>query len=418
MDQHEKALLHSIENATLEVNTLRSQLERAEKRLEYAQSELALIRSIKTTNVETMDRGTKRKFDEKQHKDLISLMCKSANPYPLNFQKSYYISSQHDKKLRSLALCPVNDKFFATSAMDGIVNLWEVISSGEEVNLNSSTNCLTPEQCRWPEDIAWHPDGDRIFSVYNANSLDSQISIMYLSRVGEDPEEMNDINFLEHKPHTKGIINNISFMPWENACFVTGGSDHVVILWSENDEDDWRPKTLHKNLHVSTVMGVAGMQQKQIVLSVGKDKRIVGYDACAEREDFTHMIDSRCLSVIPNPCDYNLFMVQAGASEKQLRLFDIRTKQKELHTFGWAQAITLEARTNLITQAWSPNGMYITSGSSYEMIHIFDIRCNGQNPSQSFQAHDKGISKVSWLQSLPLLISMSPDNNIGLHKLV
>ncbi|KAE9602714.1 putative transcription factor WD40-like family [Lupinus albus] len=165
-------------------------------------------------------------------------------------------------------------------------------------------------------------------------------------------------------------------------------------------------------------MGVAGMQQKQIVLSVGKDKRIVGYDACAESEDFTHIIDSRCLSVIPNPCDYNLFMVQAGASEKQLRLCDIRTKQKEVHTFGWTQAITLEARTNLITQAWSSNGMYITSGSSYEMIHIFDIRCNGQNPSQSLQAHQKGISKVSWLQSLPLLISISSDNNIGFHKFV
>ena len=120
------------------------------------------------------------------------------------------------------------------------------------------------------------------------------------------------VKFLEDKPHVKGIINGIVFMPWENTCFVTGGSDHAVILWSEQDDEKWKPKALHRNLHSSAVMGVAGMQQKQMVLSVGADRRIFGYDVRVGRADFKHQVDSKCMSVLPNPSDFNLFMVQTG----------------------------------------------------------------------------------------------------------
>lgn len=117
---------------------------------------------------------------------------------------------------------------------------------------------------------------------------------------------------MEDKPHVKGIINGINFMPWENACFVTGGCDHAVILWDEKDDNVWKPKALHRNFHSSAVMGVAGMEQKKIVLSVGADKRIIGFDAHVGRADFKHQIDSKCMSVLPNPRDFNLFMVHAG----------------------------------------------------------------------------------------------------------
>lgn len=102
-------------------------------------------------------------------------------------------------------------------------------------------------------------------------------------------------------------------MPWEDVCFITGGSDHAVVLWNEKGADNvWKPKTLHRNMHSSAVMGVAGMQQKQIVLSAGADRRIIGFDVNVGRADFKHQIESKCMSIIPNPCDFNLFMVQAG----------------------------------------------------------------------------------------------------------
>lgn len=102
-------------------------------------------------------------------------------------------------------------------------------------------------------------------------------------------------------------------MPWEDTCFVTAGSDHAVVLWTENDGiKDWNHKTLHRNQHTSAVMGVAGLQHKKVVLSAGADKRITGFDVGAGRADYKHQIDSKCLSIVPNPCDYNLYMIQTG----------------------------------------------------------------------------------------------------------
>lgn len=103
------------------------------------------------------------------------------------------------------------------------------------------------------------------------------------------------------------------FMPWEDNCFATGGSDHAVVFWSEKERDNsWKPKVLHKSVHSSAVMGVAGMRPKKIIMSAGADKRIIGFDLVAEKVEYKHQIESKCMSVIPNPCDLNLFMVQTG----------------------------------------------------------------------------------------------------------
>ncbi|TKY60525.1 hypothetical protein E2542_SST17624 [Spatholobus suberectus] len=118
-------------------------------------------------------------------------------------------------------------------------------------------------------------------------------------------------------------------------------------------------------------MGVAGMQQKQIVLSVGKDENfgVMGTKGVFGLMENNGMegdeMDGRNIPLTP---------------ERQLRLFDIRSKGTELHAFGWKQESS-ESQSALINQAWSPNGLYITSGSADPMIHIFDIRYNGHKPS-------------------------------------
>lgn len=100
---------------------------------------------------------------------------------------------------------------------------------------------------------------------------------------------------------------------------------------------------------------------------------------------------------------------------KQLTLFDMRLRQTELHAFGWKQE-TSESQSALINQAWSPDGLYLSSGSADPVIHIFDIRYNASRPSQSVKAHQKRVFKAVWHQSLPLLTSISSDLNIGLHR--
>ncbi|KAL5707911.1 hypothetical protein ACHQM5_018760 [Ranunculus cassubicifolius] len=357
-------------------------------------------------------KGRKRKLEEKEHTELIPLIRSESSPHMIRSLPGLHISSQHKRKLRSLALCPSNDQLFVTSSLDGIVNLWQVQGKGSGASVLSSTDCVSKLR-RWPEDITFHPDGDRLFSVYTADGGDSQVSMLDLNTT----QKGKRVTYLEDTPHVKGIINNIVFMPWDDLCFATGGSDHAVILWKEKDvQNSWKYKPLHRNLHSSAVIGVAGLQQKHIVLSAGADKRIVGFDVVAGRADFKHQIECKCMSVLPNPSDFNLFMVQTGAHERQLRLFDIRLRQTEIHAFGWKQESS-ESQSALINQAWSPDGLYITSGSADPIIHIFDIRYNSHKPSQSIKAHNKRVFKAVWLSSLPLLVSISSDLNIGLHKI-
>ncbi|GMI76661.1 hypothetical protein like AT5G50970 [Hibiscus trionum] len=357
--------------------------------------------------VEIKDRGTKRKSEQKE---LVTLVESRSSPTLIGPYSSNIIPSQHKRKLRGLSVCPVNDQLFVTSALDGLVNLWKIQGRGSSASLLSSTLCVSPGARRWPEDIAWHPHRNSLFSVYAVDAGDSQISVLNLNKKGRP-----HVTYLEEKPHVKGIINSIAFMPWEDTCFGTGGSDHAVVLWSERDENVWNPKTLHRNLHSSAVMGVAGLQQKKIVLSAGADKRIIGFDVNTGRADFKHQMESKCMSVLPNPCDYNLFMVQTGVHEKQIRLYDVRSMFTELHSFGWKQESS-ESHSALINQAWSPDGLYISSGSADPVIHIFDIRYNACTQSQSIRAHQKRVFKAVWHNSLPLLISISSDLQIGLHK--
>lgn len=364
---------------------------------------------------ESQSKGTKRKFDQREHKDVIQMVRRSSSPHTINCHTSNHIPSQHKRKLRSLALCPTNDQLFVTSALDGLVNLWQIQARGDRSGASflSTADCASSKHRRWPEDITWHPHGGSLFTVYSADDGDSQIGILNLNK----GKEKKRVTFLEDKPHVKGIINNIVFMPWEELCFVTGGSDHAVVQWSDKHGDDsWKPKVLHRNMHSSAVMGVAGMQQKQMVVSVGADKRIIGFDLQTGRADYKHQIESKCMSVLPNPVDFNLFMVQTSTPQRQLRLFDIRLRRTELHEFGWKQESS-ESQSALINQAWSPDGFYLTSGSADPMIHIFDIRFNANKPSQSIRAHQKRVFKAAWHHSLPLLISISSDLNIGLHKI-
>ncbi|CAN4088676.1 unnamed protein product [Withania somnifera] len=362
---------------------------------------------------EIQPEGTKRKAEQKEHKELIPLIGSYSSASKLHCQTSNIIPSQHKRKMRTIVLCPTSDQLFASSALDGVVNLWQVQDRGSSANLLSSSDCLT-QKCRiWPEDVAWHPEGSSLFSVYHADDGDSQISILNLNKGKENMR----VTFLEEKPHDKGIINNIVFMPWEEGCFVTGGSDHAVVLWTDKDgEHSWKPEKLHSR-HSSAVMGVAGLQHKKVVMSAGADKRVFGFDLPAQRIGYKHLLESKCMSVLPNPRDLNLFMIQTGTLEKQLRLFDFRSRQAEIQSFGWKQESS-DSHSALIKQAWSPDGLYITSGSVDPVIHIFDIRYNSCIPCLSIRAHHRRVFKAVWHHALPVLISISSDLNIGLHKIV
>ncbi|KAJ4748640.1 U5 small nuclear ribonucleoprotein 40 kDa protein [Rhynchospora pubera] len=346
--------------------------------------------------------------------DMVESVGTSTKVATLNFNSTNLISSQHKRKLRCLELCPTDDTVFATSGLDGAVNLWEVQEKLTSAKFMGSMDCLSPNKRRWPEDIAWHPDGRRMFAVHSADGDDSQVSSFSLRQLGHQKEAF----FLEEKAHQKGIINRITFMPWkgQRPCFVTCGCDHAVVLWKEGEnEGRWSQELLHRNQHSSSVMAAFGLQHKEAVLSVGADKRVVLFDLAAGRNEIKFQLNSKCLNALPSPCNSNLYLVQLGSPGQQLHLFDIREKPEELHVFGWEQE-TNESQSALINSSWSPDGWHISSGSNNPLIHIFDIRHSGKRPSQSLKAHSNRVFKAAWHSSLPLLISISSDLHIGMHN--
>lgn len=50
------------------------------------------------------------------------------------------------------------------------------------VSLLCAADSMSPKQRRWPEDMAWHPEGNSLFSVYSADGGDSQISVLNFNR--------------------------------------------------------------------------------------------------------------------------------------------------------------------------------------------------------------------------------------------
>ncbi|CAN6475341.1 unnamed protein product [Victoria cruziana] len=396
-----------VEHLTQRVSYFSKQLEETRRRLNEYQSKIACLRrnsnggELKSTadhgsaKVNSIDGVTDVHIDEsqsqvqnrsgsqflyledkqskispkgrKEDKDLFPVIRSLSAPCTIRIRPCTQISSHHKRKLRSLALNPVRDEI-VTSALDGTVKLWKLQSRGSRMSLLSSTDCLSA-MSKYPDDITWHPNGDSVFAVYNADDKDSQVSIINFNSSKE-----SRVSFLEEKPHYKGVINHIEFMPWRTVCFVTGGGDCSIYLWNEKDRRNiWKPKLLHRNIHLSAVMGFAGMPHKHMVVSSGADKQIIGFDVEGGKANFKHQMDSECMAVLPNSSDFNLLMVQTRRREKQLRLFDIRIRPTEIHAFGWKQE-SAEAQSALVSQAWSPDGMYITSGSPDPMIHIFDIR--------------------------------------------
>lgn len=101
---------------------------------------------------------------------------------------------------------------------------------------------------------------------------------------------------------------------------------------------------------------------------------------------------------------------------QQLRLFDIRVQRTELHSFGWKQQAG-DTQSGYISQSWSPDGLYCASGSTDPKIHVFDIRYNSSEPVQTLEAHQKRVFKAAWHPNLPLLLSISSDLFVGMHKI-
>lgn len=50
------------------------------------------------------------------------------------------------------------------------------------LNLSHAVDCMSPGSRRWPDDLAWHPLGEKLFAVYTADGGGPQVAIINTSK--------------------------------------------------------------------------------------------------------------------------------------------------------------------------------------------------------------------------------------------
>ena len=84
----------------------------------------------------------------------------------------------------------------------------------------STTDCASQKQRRWPEDLAWHPEGNSLFSVYSADGGDSQVSITNLNK-GQGVRFLTQISW-HKKKLCLGFFYFLLVLMYANYLYVIG----------------------------------------------------------------------------------------------------------------------------------------------------------------------------------------------------
>jgi len=63
---------------------------------------------------------------------VIPLICKNSLPEFMLYQTINHFLSQHNRRVRCIVVCPINDHHFVTSVLNGVINLREVHPSGSD----------------------------------------------------------------------------------------------------------------------------------------------------------------------------------------------------------------------------------------------------------------------------------------------
>ncbi|KAK7399287.1 hypothetical protein VNO78_10468 [Psophocarpus tetragonolobus] len=134
-EEHEKALLDLLLQMPAAMKLKQSKYKLALFRGQPSASTWSV--ESRHVNVDKSDASSKKYTQLKSHLNSqfipVPPSPSFANSTPQGLQETSHRGikrSHHKRRVRCIAVCPVNDRRFVTSALDGVVNLWEVYSSG------------------------------------------------------------------------------------------------------------------------------------------------------------------------------------------------------------------------------------------------------------------------------------------------
>lgn len=321
------------------------------------------------------------------------------------------------RKGRHLSVNPMAQAYFATSADEGGLILWNYNHPRKEI---SKVVSLTPSSFRrdnaCAEGVKWSPDGNRLAMAFR-DPLDGtgEFCVVLLHELGlKDTNQPQDlpksrIASMATTLHPKGI-SSIDWMPsgygtqvTSTKLVTTGGSDHAVVMWDEHatgsrsNDIDFQFNVLHRE-HRSDIKALCIHSERNAIYTGGLDGLVIQYDLISQK---TQLIMerrkptiSRINEVLEHPHNPHLLLISSlGQSDHNLLLRDLRDRaQRGTSMAAMNMTMTGQSTSQYIVPRWSPAGMHVSCGSKSGCVNIWDVRMRGSLfpnvlPQQSLRVH-------------------------------
>lgn len=198
-------------------------------------------------------------------------------------------------------------------------------------------------------------------------------------------------------------ITSMSLGDLTNSLVLTGGSDKKVVLFDAAAEKVIATMTGHKK----KVTGVALHPSADTAISCSADKTVKIWEASAAKELLsidTHSADVTGISLHPTG-DYFV----TASSDRHWGFHSIETGKTLAYYTD--ESIT----SGLSCTQIHPDGMIFATGTSDNMVHIWDIK--EQKKLTSFSDHTAPVTSISFSENGYYLATSSQDATVKLYDL-
>ena len=291
-----------------------------------------------------------------------------------DIQRENFVLNGH---MDAVLCCAINkeESQLASGSADKTIKIWKLKERIEQITLNGHESGVT---C-----IDYHPDGSYLISSEKENG---RIIVWNLK------ESKEEIRLEEHK----GPVLSLIFNP-RGDTFASGSQDTKIIIW-----DFWNREikaVLHG--HLEAVNSLSYCNNGSRLASGSSDKTIKIWNSFSNTEDTTiDNLDGKIRSVAFNP--FNPQFLASLGSDNSICIWDLSVC-KNIHSLK-------VLNDNIVSIAYSPNGINIISGSSGSTIRIWDV--NEKEAEISIKGHSDIVQCITFFPRGKSFISTSSDRSI------
>lgn len=284
----------------------------------------------------------------------------------------------HTGDIGSCAFKPDGSKF-ATGSVDRAVKIWDASGDTLLTTLGSSKSAIP---C-----LLYSPDGETMAT----GAQDSQLRL-YNTRTGRVLHTMNN--------HTDRILG-LAFVNAGNTLF-SASKDHTIKCW------DTKRGALKSSVLCDATCYALAPYEASCLVGAHFDRTLRLRDPRADLKATVAQIETNhaeaITHIVANPADG--CRILTSSKDSTLMEFDMRTLQR-VRIYSAADYKVDRAGCQ---PCYSPDGMYVASGSGSGTVHIWDAITGAVQPTLA-DGHTSGVLACSWSPRGSSLVTVSKDKS-------